>query len=154
MKHTIQNLKRALRVLENGRQRILKGWCQFHLAEGPIGQVLLEEDPDVIKWCALGALQTSVTDDPYVQLTVVEPATQVNSRIRQATPENVPTYEAMQCTRKIAHDYLRKSLPTKEGGFLLTDYNDAEGRTKEEIVALYDRAISAVRLSIDTKCLS
>ena len=48
-----------------------------------------------------------------------------------------------------SHDALFKELPgrSRRRDVSIVSFNDAEGRTKEEVLALYDRAIAACEVS-------
>ena len=100
-------------VLKRARAKIAQGWTQGAAARLRDGTAAGSADPDAASWCAMGAIYCSAV-------------------------EMLPYNEAM-CADAAAFGALGRSL-----GFpSIPEWNDAEGRTKAEVLAAFDAAISA-----------
>ncbi len=107
--------------LKAGRERLVtKGWTQRMMARDCAGMMVLCRDDRAACYCALGALFAGFPPD---------------------------TVEALEEKPKKALSTLFSALPGHKDGCVETvaSYNDAEGRTLEDILALYDRAIASVQ---------
>jgi hypothetical protein len=105
----------AKAVLVEARRLIVEqGWCQGAYARTREGVVASRTEANAWQFCAYGALDRAGQDALY------------HARVDAAL--------ALQG----AYDEV------KEHGSALSGYNDAPWRVKEEIVALYDRAIAKV----------
>jgi hypothetical protein len=112
-----------LGLLERGRMRVRRGWCQEVLAKLRSGQRVLGfrvrpiPDEEVRDVCAIGAI---FIEEPF--------------------SHNVRT----------AIRYLRESLPPGWRGSSVSFYNDNKCRTRAEILSLYDRAIELRKQTLKT----
>ena len=101
-------------LLKHARKLINKGWCQRALARDAFGRHCDVEAKDATSYCILGALY----------------AANLNFG------GNYDTCETSLSTLSIILDRENK------GSYGLSGYNDATGRTKKEILSLFDQAIT------------
>lgn len=111
---TIDIEDRVLKMLQRARDWVARGWCQGVYAKTACSVSPPITDltlPDITKVCSVGAIAVARTELQEVE-TIGD-----------------------ECYRRIA-----KALPADEKGGL-TGYNDAYGRTQQDILRLYGRAI-------------
>ena len=104
------------RALEVGRENVEFGWVSKAMAKGPFGEVVGARNPAAVCWCALGAIFAAVPEGPEY--------TEVVSATVKALVAAIPTSHGNVAERTI------------------TSYNDAPGRTKAEMLDLFDRALA------------
>jgi hypothetical protein len=107
----------ALGLLMEGRAWVEKSWCQGRLARTADGRVVGVLTREAASWCAVGALTQAASDGKYAHHT---PAGEVAVMLLSAVVE-VDHY---------GH-YTRVAA-----------WNDAKGRTQQEVLAAYDDAIA------------
>lgn len=100
-------------ILANARSLIAKGWTQGPTAKNAAGIAVDPTSGEAVCWCLEGAL--------------------IASGVNCEDPE---------ATCPMCHQYLIP-LGRLVGATGATSYNEALGRTKEEVLALFDRAIAA-----------
>lgn len=105
----------VVEVLEKAKERLRGHWCQGALYRDSDDRVL-GKDFDGCRVCAYGAVvSVSARDSTAPMLTVL-------GRLDEAAWED------------------------SDGGFFkASSYNDAEGRTEEEVLALFDKAIELAK---------
>ena len=103
-------------VLGHARDRIEDGWCQ-------LWSMRVSADGDT-EYCALGALNQGLMDCKGLRRRDI--------------------YERMDVSNA-AYKSLQDVLPAECSDDMVVVYNDAPGRTKEDILELYDRAIESVK---------
>lgn len=103
-------------LLKKARTYVVQGWCVGAPAKTLSGMICHAKHPDAVSWCALGALWAPLPD--------------FNASILEATNSQRLITEACN---------ILKALSGEEEIF---DYNDAPGRTKEDILELLDQAIA------------
>lgn len=114
-------------VLVAARDKIAKpnGWIQDHYAADANGRVCPETAPEAACFCADGALYAAsnvwnlINDDYFNTMEVVRDAADA-------------LYIAI---------YGTTPTDSRHGGII--QWNDAKGRTQEEVVAVFDKAIAA-----------
>ena len=47
----------VIQILEQGRDRIAKGWCQLHEAKDEKGNPCAPDSIQAVRWCAVGAIK-------------------------------------------------------------------------------------------------
>lgn len=93
-----------------------KGWTQGAYAKNSQGVVCFVNDPEAACFCLVGALSVASRGSAYGQV----------ERLNRA---------------------LRWSLAQMNtGSRFVSDYNDARGRTREEVIALIDKTIERVKV--------
>lgn len=107
-----------LKNLIAARTRIEKGWCQKRFARDSNGEGVGAHSPKACSWCTTGAVYvvTTSTLDVFYALNALTETLNVSGRT----------------LRGMRPDAMYYSLGV---------WNDKEGRTKEEVLALFDKAI-------------
>lgn len=105
-----------VKILEGAKWLLLeKGWTQGAYARNTKGIVCFVTDPGAACFCLVGALSVASRGSAYGQL----------ERVNRA---------------------LRRTLgQMNTGSTFASDYNDARGRTREDVVALIDKTIERVK---------
>lgn len=90
---------------------IRKGWCQGYLSTDTEGNVAYPEEGNVANYCAIGAMsEVAPKDDDGIDLYI-----------------------------KLLDEF-QAHLGPKEGGmYTIASFNDAPGRTAEEVAAVFDK---------------
>jgi hypothetical protein len=114
-------------ILTQARALIERGWTKGASARNQRERRVDYLDPTAIRWCSVGALSCA------------------------AHRENVP-WEATRPYYDAAAEHLRKSLPVDVAPYDDTDstivgYNDTWHVNKNDILALFDRAIASAQLA-------
>lgn len=109
-------MSEVVKVLERAKELLNeKGWCQGDLAKGAHGEVVDLLDPQAAAFCLVGAIRCQ----------------------RDGTSTNA---------RLSAGIYLANVVGCLRGDWLtVPDYNDAPGRTKEEIMEVLTKAIELAK---------
>lgn len=105
-------------ILREAQQLVAQRWCQGTHACDANGEVVSPLEKEAVSFCALGAV-----------LAV------------QKKKEAEHEFGEMFFAYKRALLYLDKACPDRH---LVFNYNDTEGRTQEEMVALFDKALTLV----------
>jgi hypothetical protein len=106
--------KTPLQLLVGAREVLAnKGWCQRALARNAEGESVYEDSSKAVSFCMIGALQYAGGKGFD---TFSKPGVMVRGRLRRAI---TALYSPMGIER----------------------FNDTEGRTKEEVLAVFDAAI-------------
>ena len=112
--------KSALSILERAAERINRGWCQDSYA-------VIEDG---------GRVSTGrVSSDPRA----------CQWCLMGAIGEDVPDDDRRV---SLAKDWVRNALRTVVGEWGLLNWNDARGRTKEEVLAAIDGATTMARIAL------
>jgi hypothetical protein len=114
-------------ALEQGQELVRMGWCQFHAAKGVRGQAVWPHSEAAVQFCTTGAV------------------------IRVTWPWDEEDSTELHHLTQDCYDLLAQAI--KEDGWeddrppwhVIADWNDAPGRTKEDVVALYDAAIELAK---------
>ena len=123
---------KAIEMLEKGRELIdaPEHWCQIVFAEDSMGNPVLPESDDAVKWCAYGALLGVIRS-----LTVVDAAGGFRFRFLD---EARMARDAMDyCASE-----LDSNLNTGIGARPMSEYNDHPDREHADIMNLYDMAMA------------
>lgn len=110
-------------LLERGKEKIEQGWCQGEFAKDCNGLKVDEVTPEAVEWCAMGGFLRAYHE---LCLSVGE------------GPE--------PGAYKVAERSLLMACPMLEG---IDCWNDAEGRTQESVVHLYNDAIHLASLQLE-----
>jgi hypothetical protein len=105
----------VLRLLKVGRERLQRGWCQGALARTADGIAVNPENPRAAQWCMLGAVG-------YMPL------------INTSVPANLAVWPASQA--------IYETLCQRCANKPTIAFNDSLGRTKEEVIHIYDLTIA------------
>lgn len=115
-------MSEVVKVLERAKELLNeKGWCQGELAKGEHGESVDLLDPRAASFCLLGAIRCQ------------RETTSVNARISAGI-------HLASAVGSLRTDWL--TVP---------DYNDAPGRTKEEIMEVLTKAIELAKEAGDVK---
>ncbi|WNM70269.1 hypothetical protein [Myxococcus phage Mx1] len=118
--------------LENTKSYIEKGWAQNHYSYDKDGFIVRPEMEDAVCWCIRGALYRAnfdanadpdMTNYPYSSL------------------KSNPNADSHAGAIAALATHLRKSDPFFSN---LARWNDKPGRTKEEVVDLFQKAIDSL----------
>ena len=112
-------------VLIETRSRIARGWCQNAEAMRAGGVGVPATDPRACAWCLTGAVRSSVYEPGGPDL-------------------SLEAYELAIRVRRLLVDVLAPQIwdvPT----FVLQDWNDEDGRTQADVLALIDKTIEQPR---------
>ncbi len=99
------------------RKTVENGWIQGALAMDGGGGDTLPTDPKAISWCALGAFQANCVDKDF------------------APCGGYLYFKAQELFRKVNNIHI------------ISEWNDAEGRTKEEVLQAFDNVIEYLEAS-------
>jgi hypothetical protein len=102
-------------ILTLARGYVEKGWTQGWVAADKGGQRVDYRDEDAVCWCSLGAIWRAVED---------------------LCPAGVRSWMERE-----AEEVVEKAI----GNEYIGDWNDADGRTKGEVLAAFDRAIELAK---------
>lgn len=109
-------------VLRNVRDLIARGWCQRVWAKDADGNTVLPNNPRAIAWCLSGAFYSLVT----------------------ATAQNV-WQEAYNCVFDLLPGPYGSARDSEfRIGVGMVPYNDAPGRTRDDVLELLNRAIDSL----------
>jgi hypothetical protein len=107
----VDSFQEATGLLQGARGKIEQGWCQKFLAVDGKGCPVDVDSPNAVAWCISGSLVAVHVDSNAEVLSMIY---------------------WMICRALNERTEYRRSLPS---------YNDEAGRTKEDILSLFDRAI-------------
>lgn len=112
----------ALMTLKRARQHIKRGWCQKAYAVDAHGAPTLDHFPEARCWCAVGAIRRACSEFGLDSLDSIPAVKQLAQHIES---EEVSDTEAV------------------------LEWNDVEGRTKEEVLKLFDRTIKDLKAKLE-----
>lgn len=127
-------MDKRLQVLTGARNRVAAGWCAGALHKKGIG------GPE--KYCAVGAIMgefCNFADDERL-MGIVSRCTAAG----RSEPYVVVLAEHLPPDFEYEAEYFYSHPPTKLWD-MVVKYNNTEGRTKEEVLALFDRAIASLQ---------
>ena len=107
-----------LELLRASRGKIAAGWTQGCFAKDALGEQVNPEAPTATCWCAVGAVRASM--GPAYRIAMIDGRA------------HAELYEAIA------------SVGAIDSGDAIVEFNDKQGRTQAEVLALFDRAIAAV----------
>lgn len=110
--------KKTLRVLEEGLSRIERGWTQHTAARDVQNKPVDPSEPSAVCWCMLGAI---------------------------ACGPCVPDYVAAGARTELVDTIRLQGYPNAA---LVSEYNDGESRTKDDVIAVYKRTIDRLRAGL------
>ena len=109
------------KILESARDKVVGGWVQREMAIDKRGNNVLPHDHDAVCFCSLGAIEASAGRMNYLYRTekVEEPK------------------------RILAHAIYGDVIP---GDYIdaIIDWNDESGRTKNDVIEMFERAIEII----------
>ena len=114
-------MNEAIKILREARRLLAeKGWTKNSYACDVRGNAVYTGSGEAVKFCMLGAIaKVHLTSEPE------------NGRL--VPIDELPPYNAaLSLLSRVVHD---------ETGLWIPDFNDAPERTKEECLAVYDKAI-------------
>lgn len=120
--NTLEALKEARRLVEGG-------WTQRFAARNAAGESCWVDSPLAVAYCATGAASAATWDDP-----VADEATLFSAVIEALTGALSDLWEVE----------IKEYDPPWNSIEALTRWNDSPGRSKNEVLRLYDRAIELV----------
>lgn len=109
----------AVEYLEKGLELIKKGWCQNAGARNKNGCSVSARSPEAVSYCMDGALYKTL--NPYID---VDNKLTISLRGRL---------------------YINAILRSKNYLHSLITFNDTEGRTKEEVIDVFEKAIELAK---------
>lgn len=104
-------------VLEDIKAKILQGWCRLDFAEDELGYEIDPTSERACRWCIMGAAKAVTHLHPHPQA-----FKKVRTLLHQAVLQ------------------VKTKKPTLEG-WDISEYNDAPGTTREDIIHVIDLAI-------------
>ena len=113
------SLKQSELLTEAKKLLETKGWNQFSLARDKHGQSTFYDDTEACSYCAVGAVWAA-------------------SKIPNAMHTSTPEYASVASTIQL----LQSVIP---GNAYTSSWNDVPGRTKEEVLTLFDTAIEKAK---------
>lgn len=112
----------ALMTLERAKKHIERGWCQKAYAVDAHGAPTLNHFPEARCWCAVGALRRACSE---FGLDALDSTPAIKQLAQHIESEEVSDTDAV------------------------LEWNDVEGRTQQEVLDLFDRAIQRLKEQID-----
>ena len=116
--------KNVLPFLKKAKQRIEGGWCQNHCALDKHGDPVIPASKDAVRFCIVGSARATELDFEESERFLL---------------------------REEAYAYLCLGLPDHWRN-QLPRWNDFDIRTKEEVLALFDKAIKMVEDGVELDC--
>lgn len=137
----------ALEVLQGARQLIAEGWCQGEPARDAAGKLVPPNTPDACAFCLWGALEKMYYTLSFLRLGEGYDSVAKERRARAAYNEAVRIVEDQVYPggAPIVQDEREGSAYYKD----LSDWNDEEGRTQEEVLAVLDETITRIEKGDD-----
>lgn len=120
-----------LEILIAARAKIAQGWCQNNLAVTSSGFDTNALNPNAVSWCAVGALSH---------------AAGCRSVGAKTNPDFSQTGWQALCQFSAAN--FLSSYDPDDIGWAVTKWNDNPMRTQADVLAAFDRAISALVLPL------
>lgn len=122
-----------LEILTRAREIITPpgNWTRHYVARNKDGEVTFSSSPDACQWCAIGAIEAAS-----------------GSQIIPYPPRDI------KVEMDSALNTLRSAIPAgfsdpRNGGPIVSIYNDAKSTSHDDILKLFDRAISAAKKDED-----
>jgi hypothetical protein len=113
-----KRLATAREVLRGASARIERGWTQRAIARNRYGSTVISTSPQAVCWCSSGAILVTAFVLPLGLLEYDDACEDAENLLRRAI--------RAECG---------EPMP-------VTDWNDADGRTKAEVLAVFDAALA------------
>ena len=109
----------TVELLEKAKKKIEKGWCQETLAKDAKGRIVSERSRDACQWCSVGAILAALP-------------------IKEWRKEQEIGFSTLAETME---GFLEKAM----GSVSVAHWNDRPGRTQQQVIAAFDKAIAAAK---------
>ena len=114
-----------IEILKKTRDLVEQGWCQLKIAKNSVGIEVSVDDPSAVKWCIEGAIARACFE---------------------RFPGQFGPRQLLLCS---TYNYLGRQLLNTGVTRGLAKWNDANGRTKQQVLEFLDNAIN--RLTNDDR---